>query len=45
MIDCLFGDAFGVLSYLFWSTVLKCGARLPIQTLNYWTVWSVVPVY
>ena len=22
----------------FWSTVLQCGARLPIHTLNYWTV-------
>ena len=21
-------------------TVLQCGARLPIHTLNYWTVWS-----
>ena len=25
------------------STVLQCGARLPIHTLNYWTVQSVVP--
>ena len=28
----------------FWSTVLQCGARLLIHTLNYWTVQSVVPV-
>ena len=26
----------------FRSTVLECGARLPIHTLNYWTVQSVV---
>ena len=25
-----------------WSAVLQCGARLPIHTLNYWTVLSVV---
>ena len=31
-------DAFGVLSCQFWSTVLQSGARLPIHTLNYWTV-------
>ena len=31
MIDCFFGDAFGVLSCQFWSTVLKSGARLPIH--------------
>ena len=24
----------------FWSTVLQCGALLPIHTLNYWTVQS-----
>ena len=29
---------FGVLSCPFWSTVLHCGARLPIHTLNYWNV-------
>ena len=23
-----------------WSTVLQCGVRLPIHTLNYWTVYS-----
>ena len=28
-----------------WSTVLQCNARLPIHTLNYWTVQSVVPGY
>ena len=28
----------------FWSTVLQCGARLPIHTLNYWIVNSVVSV-
>ena len=26
-----------------WSTVLQCGARLPIHTLNFWTVQSVLP--
>ena len=26
-----------------WSSFLQCGARLPIHTLNYWTVQSVVP--
>ena len=40
MIDCFLGDALGVLSCLFWSTVLECGARLPIHTLNYWTAVS-----
>ena len=43
MIDHFMGDAVGVLSFPFWSTVLQCGARLPIHTLNYWTVQSVVP--
>ena len=38
MIDCLLGNAFGVLSCPFWSTVLQCGARQSIHTLNYWTV-------
>ena len=33
MIDCLLGDAFGVLSCPFWSTVVQCGARLQIHTL------------
>ena len=42
-IDCFLGDAFGVLSCPFWSTVLQCGARLPIPSLNYCTVQSVVP--
>ena len=39
MKDCLLGDAFVVLSCPFWSTVLQCGARLQIHTLNYWIVW------
>ena len=43
MTDYFLGDAFRVLSYQFWSTVLQSGARLPIHTLNYWTVQSVVP--
>ena len=30
--DHFFGDAFGVLSCPFWSTVLQCDARLPIHT-------------
>ena len=34
MIDHFLGDAFGVLSFPFWSTVLQCGARLPIHTLT-----------
>ena len=41
MIDLFLGDASGVLSCQFWSTVLQSGARLPIHTLNYWTVQSV----
>ena len=28
MIDCFLGNAFGVMSCQFWSTVLQCGARL-----------------
>ena len=36
-IDCFLGDVLGVLSCPFWSTVLRCGARLPMHTLNYWT--------
>ena len=43
MIDRFLGDAFGVLSCQFWSIVLQSGARLPIYTLNYWTMQSVVP--
>ena len=31
------GDALGVLSCQFWSTVLPFGALLPIHTLDYWT--------
>ena len=45
MIDHFLGDAFGFFSCQFWSTVLQCGALLPIHTLNYWTVQSVVPVF
>ena len=43
MINCFLRDAFGVLSCPFWSTVLQCGARLLIHTLNYSTMLSVVP--
>ena len=43
MIDLFFGNAFRVLSCPFWYTVLQCSARLPIHTLNYWTMQSVVP--
>ena len=43
MIDHFSGDAFKVLSCQFWSPVLQAGARLPLHTLNYWTVQSVVP--
>ena len=42
MIDRFLGDAFGVLSYQFW-TGLQSGVPLPIHTLNYWTMQSVVP--
>ena len=42
MIDRFWGDAFGVLSYQFWSTVLQSGARMPIHTLNYWTDRAVI---
>ena len=38
MIDCFLGGAFGVWLCPFWSTVQQCGARLPIHTLNYWTM-------
>ena len=41
MIDHFLRDASGVLSCPFWSSVMQCGARLPIHTLNYWTVQSV----
>ena len=41
-IDCFLGDALGVLSCPFYSTVLHCSAQLPIHTLNHWTVLSVV---
>ena len=37
MIDRFLRDAFGVSSGPFWSTVLQCGARLPIHTINHWT--------
>ena len=43
MTDRFLGDAFGVLSYQFWSTVLLSVARPPIHTLNTWTVQLVVP--
>ena len=41
----LIGRCFRGLSYQFWTTVLHCGARLQILTLNYWTVLSVVPFF
>ena len=37
MIDRFSGDALGVLSCQFWSTVVPFGALLPIHTLDYWT--------
>ena len=43
MIDRFLGVAFAVFSCQFWSIVLQSSARLPIHTLNYWTVQSVVP--
>ena len=45
IIDDFLGDTFGVLSCRFRITVLQCGARPPIHTLNYWTVHSVVSVF
>ena len=39
MINCLFVDAFGVLSCPLWCTVLQCGVRLQIHTLIYGTVY------
>ena len=38
IINTFLRDAFWVLSCQFLNTVLQCGARLPIHTLNYWTV-------
>ena len=45
MIDCFSGDVFRDLFCLFWRTVLQCGARLQIHSLNYYTEKSVVPVF
>ena len=45
MIDNFLGDALGVLSYQFWSSVLPFGALLPIHTIGYWTEKPVVPVF
>ena len=42
MIGCSSGNAFEDLSGQFWSTILRCGTRLQIHTLNYWIVKSVV---
>ena len=39
----LLGRGFRVFSCQFFSTVLQSGARLPIHTLDYWTVQSLVP--
>ena len=39
----LLESCFWGLSCQFWSTVLQCGPRLPIHTLNYWTVQYVMP--
>ena len=41
----LLGRCFQVLCCLFWNTVLQCSARLPVHTLNYWTVLSVISVF
>ena len=37
MIGRFVGDDFCGLPCLFWSTILQCGARLQIHTLNYWS--------
>ena len=34
MMQCSLREAFWVSSFSFWSTVLQCGAQLPIHTLN-----------
>ena len=39
---CFWGFVMPVLEY---CSALWCGARLPKDTLNYWTVQSVVPSY
>ena len=39
----LLGRCFLGLSCQFWNIVLQSGARLPIQTLNYWTKQSMLP--
>ena len=41
----LLGGCFRGFVLPFCSTPLQCGARLPIDTLDYWTVQSVVPVF
>ena len=41
----LLGRCFRVLSCPFWSTVLQCGAQLPIHTLNYWILSQWCPVF
>ena len=33
----LIGRCFWGFVFQFWNTVLQCGVRLPIHTLNYWT--------
>ena len=38
IIHCFLGEAFGVSSCPFWSTLLQDGAWLQIYTLKYWTV-------
>ena len=35
----LIGRCFWGLLCQFWNTVLQCGVRLPIHTLNYWTAY------
>ena len=45
MVHWFLGDALGVLSCPFWSTVLPCGPLLPIHTFDYRTVQSVVQVF
>ena len=34
----VFHDRLLLGSCQFWSTVLQCGGRLPIHTINYWTL-------
>ena len=40
IIDWFLGDALGVLFCQFWSTVLECGVRLQIHTMQVYRMWQ-----